>query len=221
MIELNAKIMDTGEEIIIEDPDPTEPAQLFKNISDSIWKNKGPNRLAMHRAESAIDPTEARDAINEIVKDVDERFVISGIGKALDLGPSWYGERKPVIVEADVIDTIAGAAISTYNWDDRMTYRLLEIDGKRVGAEFTDGHTDYYRELAAMLFTKVGTITYGMQRQQTQQGGPTAMYLNFSHRDFLETGYEGHQLGHAPLSEEQEIEFLKVLQRMGGVELDV
>lgn len=220
MAEVNAKIMKTGEEIVIEDPDPNEAATLFKSISDDIWKNKEPGGLTQERVECAIDPTEARDAINEVLKGIDEKLVISGIGKALDLGLSWYGERKPVIVEAEVIDSIASAAIKTHNWDDRMTSTLLEIDGERVGVEFTDGHTDYYRELAAMFFTKAGTITYAMQRQQAQQGGPVGMYLNFSHRDFLETGYEGHQLGTAALTEEQEIEFLKVLQRMGGIELD-
>ncbi len=220
MIELSAKIIKTGENVVIEDPDPTKAALLFKSISDNIWENKEPGGLALERVGSVIDPAEARDAINEVVKHVDEKLVISGIGKALDLGLSWHGERKPVIVEADIIDSVANAAICTYNWDSRMTGRLLEIDGKRVGAEFTDGHTDYYRELAAMFSTEAGILTYAMQRQQAQQGSPAAMYLNFSHRDFLETGYEGHQLGSATLSDEQETEFLKVLQRMGGIELD-
>lgn len=221
MAEVKARSIKTGEEMIVEDPDPIESAKLFKSISDNIWKNKEPGGLTQERVECAIDPTEARDAINEVLKGIDEKLVISGIGKALDLGLSWYGERKPVIVEAEVIDSIASAAIKTHNWDSRMTGTLLEIDGERVGVEFMDGHTDYYRELAAMLFTEAGTITYAMQRQQAQQGGSAGMYLNFSHSDFLETGYEGHQLATVGLTEEQEIEFLKVLQRMGGIELDV
>ncbi len=220
MIELAGVVMKTGEEIILEDPDPNTSARLFKTVSDRLLEEKPKDKHGWLPTESAIDPSEARDAINEVVKNIDEKLVISGVGKALDLGLSWYEPREPVIVSADTMDNIARAAIQTYNWDDRMDHRIIELDGERVAVAFTNGHTDYYRELSAILSNEIGTIKYSMQRQQRQQGSSTEMYLNFSHRDFMETGYEGHQLGHTTLSEEQEIELLKVLQRMGGVELD-
>lgn len=220
MTELKARLFRTGEDVIIEDAEPCSSAQLFKAISDKIWEAEPKSKLACQTVENVLSPSEARDAINDVVRSIDERFVISGVGKALNLGPAWYGDHAPVIVESEIIDNIASTAIRTFNWDDRMTYRMVEIDGESMGAQFIDGHTDYYRELSAMFFNETGTISYVMQRQQEYQNMPTNMYLNYWHRDFAETGYEGHQLSSASLSEEQEIKLLEVMQRIGGIELD-
>lgn len=212
---IRAKLYGTEKIIDIQDVQPLVSAVKFKSISDAIWDQKPTDlMLACHDVPSSLEAKEVRDALNEIVGEIDEAFVISGIGKALDLG-QLYGQGSPVIVSAEVIDNPKGAYVETFNWDNRSTFRYVEIGGERKAAEFLDGHTDYYRELGLKLSPGSGVVaTYSMQRMQASQDRTTSLNLNVWHVAFADMGYEGHSIANADLSEQQETKILDLIERM-------
>ena len=221
---LNVRVMETGEELLIPEVEPIESAQLFKTISDRVWAQRNPDSpLSFTRSLSVISPIEARDQINEAVGEIDEHFLIASDDEAFELGTPYPDAEEVIVTKAD-LKAPNTAALETYNWDDRRDLRWIDRDGERTAVEFTDGHSDYKRELSAKLWFQKDkaqmSTSYTIHRDQARQGSTTKLYLGLWHSDFAETGYEGHQLVNAEMTEEQELRVLEVMQKMGGIVLD-
>ncbi len=214
---LKARVISSHEMIEFQDVEPLESAILFKNVSDAIWAQKPENmKLARHRVASGLNALEVRDSLNEIVGDVDQNLVISGIGKALDLG-AIDSTMKPVIIDAEIIDNPVSAVVETFNWDNFNTLRYVELDGKSKAVKFMDGHKDYSRELSIKLnLGKSAVANYVMQRVQADQDSPTSINLSVWHSAFAISGYEGQHITSSVLSEHHEIQALNLIQRMVG-----
>lgn len=223
---LQAKVMATGEIISVEEPEPLASAVLFKAVSDKIWERRTNEHLTFVDAPLEASPIEARDRLNDTLRSIDESLVIAGAGKAIDLGVPYPGE-EPVVIAAEALHEPIRARVGTYNWDAQGgTWRFVEIDGERQGAEFIDGHLDYQRELYAKLrFSAPGqqgirtVLTYAMQRYQMGQAGTTKLHINIWDSRFAETGYEGHPRGSVELTEAKELTMLETIKTLGGITL--
>lgn len=222
MSEIHARILGTDEMITITDGAPLESAKLFKSISDEIWDDPRHDQssLSFRRVASVVTAEEARDIMNGAVRGIDEGLVISGIGKALDIGPRHYGGSEHVIVEPEILDNPDGAEVLTSNWDKSMSQRKILHNGEEVIAEFTDGHKDYCRELEARIATKSGIINYTMQRTQEMQEETTQISLSMFHFDFAQTGYDGHLIALAEPSEIDELRVLKAMAQIAGIDTE-
>lgn len=220
---LNVRVMDTGEKRIIPDTEPTQSAQLFWQISDEIWRQKPDTlRLACYAIESQMPPKDARDALNEVLGDIDRDLVVSGTSESVKLTGFRPGEE--VELAPELLNNPLESHVGTFNWDQRNTWRYADIDGKKKSVEFTDGHKDRHRELYVGFNyidgrRQLTQLKYSMQRIQQTQDHTTSVSLSMWHSQFAETGYEGSQLKSAELRTEQEIKLLRVFQAMGGITL--
>ena len=220
---LKLKVLSTGDIIEAPDVEPLESAQAFVATSDKIWERRSNPNLSFTTVSSVISPIESRDAINEAVRQIDEKLVISGTGKALELSGMWPGQK--VVLSPEYLDAPSGAGAGTFNWDSQATWRHMDIDGQREVIEFVDGHTDFHRELYVQLsFTpedKIGTtiLKWAMQRYQPQQNLTASLWSHAWVSRFAESGYEGNALHSKKLSEKQELEFIKLVQKIGGISL--
>lgn len=218
---LNVRVRDTGEERTIADVEPTESAKLFWQVSNAIWEQRSKtDTFTRFDVASALPMLEARDTLNEVLGGIDEGLVIAGIGKAVKL--NGFRADDQIELAPELLDTPARVHIGTYNWDEQNTWRHVDIAGKSECVMFTDGHKDKYRELNASFGywdknRQAVELTYAMQRIQLTQDQPISLSMNIWHSQFAETGYEGSNLKHVPLSVEQELRVLRAFQAIGGI----
>ncbi len=213
-------------QVSIPDPEALASAQLYKRISDDIWRKKssGSKDSVVATVESVLESSEARDAINDVVRPIDSRLVVSGIDKALHLGGMWPSQKAKL--SPKFLSRPLAAEVSTTNWDSRYGKRRdVEVNGQHLIAKFVDRHTDYSRELFARLYfgdedSVKAFLEYSIQRNQAAQGSLTELWLTAWHYTLADTGYEGNRLHHVGLTEEQEISVLKLFQSIGGITLE-
>lgn len=223
---LQARVIDTGEVIEIEEAEPLASAVLFKTVSDKIWEHHTNEHLTFVDAPLESSPIEARDRLNNVLRSIDDNLVIAGGDKAVDLGTPYPGE-EPIVIEAEDLREPIKARVGTYNWDARGgAWRFVELEGERQGVEFIGDHRDYQRELYAKFgFSAPGrqgirtVLTYAIQRYQWAQAGTTNLYVNVWDSRFAETGYEGHPKGSVELTEAQELAVLETMKTLGGITL--
>jgi hypothetical protein len=143
---LNVKVMDTGEELAIPDVEPLDSARKFWELSDKIWRLKPAElRLAAFSMDGAMQPTEAKDALNDVLSQIDNELVVCGTSKAIKLESGYPNDDTELTPEQLAVPL--GSYIGTFNWDNRNIWRYAMIAGKKEVVEFTDGHMDYHREL--------------------------------------------------------------------------
>ncbi len=213
------KVCGTAEMLEIQDSEPLSSASKYKQLSDFIWAQRPENsQLSSHLVSSDLSPPEVRDTLNEIAGEVNEKLIISGIGKALYLG-QIDRDSDPIAINAEIIDNPVSVAVETFNWDEGNVRRYTEVNGKKEVVEFTDGHRDYYRELCIKLgLGRDAVATYSIQRRQTYQSDTTELFLNVWHKAFAEMDYAGHQIVDSDLTEQQENRILDLIQRMVNYE---
>lgn len=205
--------------VTLTDPTPLRSAKLFRFVSDKVWEQRPDNdRWAMFGIEAAMPAPEALTAINKVIGAIDEKLVIAGGSKDLNIG-GGRGERARI--SKKTLAAPEAAYLETYNWDSRWNGRSVKIDGERHYAEFTDGHLDYARELSAgFVFSPKGNrlaVSYGMQRYQYGQAEPTRIFSHVWYSRFAETGYEGNAQHFTELTVAQETDVLKVFADIGGI----
>lgn len=217
---LRGKRFDTGEIVEFTNPEPLPGAVQFMRLSDALWAQNSHDHLGTFSdVQSHENPLEVRSLLNNVVGPIDERFVVSGIRKALGLGRPHPSEPEVVILGQEMDDVI-DASVGTFNWDDRLTHRRIDIDGEMKPVELLDGHRDYLRELHLRLrLANYATLTYAMQRAEYMQDETTSLSLTVWHPEFAETGYEGHMLAYVPLSQSQESQVLDVMRHTSGLEV--
>ena len=219
---LKVKVLNTGDTLEVPDVERLESAQQYLDVSDRIWSRRTNPHLAVTEIPSVLTPEESRDAINEVVGRIDKRFVISGRTKELTIRGPWPNDKATL--SPAFLKKPAAAAVGTYNWDKQATWRHMDIDGHREAVEFTDGHTDFHRELFAKLFFQgrkhLTVLRWLVQRYQPDQNQQAVLYSHAWYSGFAESGYEGNGLHWKKLKEGQEIEFVKLAQRLGGISLD-
>lgn len=222
-----AIVYESGEETSWYDPDPLDSAILFKALSDRILELKTdyPNDCS-NIVPAVVHPVEARDAINEVLGEIDEGMVVSGVGKPYEIGGRW-----PVTLPAGDLETPTEVSIQSRWFDWTNNHRLLAEDERDLvdddgawlkTAVFSDGHVDYRREIKANLAFRADLLTnlyYEIERWQKDQGSPTELKMHvwsgrspMSYLDYLERK--------APLTVEQELRVLRLFQGIGGISLD-
>lgn len=212
-----AKLHDTKERIEVIDPESLPSAIQFKALSDAIWARKLKDDSWSSFAVPSIMRTGAAiERLNSAVREIDEKLVITGISRAIDLG-KVHGVGEPVVLDADTMDQPRYVTVGTFNWDERNTWRAITVDGKPTAAVFTDSHRDYHRELDLSFALGANAhATYSIARIQGRQDQPTSLGLNVWHQAFAETGYEGHQLAYVDITPEQELKVIGVMQAITG-----
>lgn len=207
-----------GQIVTITDPDPLESARLFKFVSDRVWGRDEDNRMSVRYTPSVVPANEALVMLNDVISEIGQHLIVAGGDSDLKL---LGGRNEEVEITQNVLATPEDASLETFNWDEQWTYRPITVDGERTFAQFTDGHFDYARELAAGFhFRPAGealVVRYVMQRYQYGQDSTTELYTHVWHSRFAETGYEGNALDSQELTEAQEIAVLNVFAHIGGI----
>jgi hypothetical protein len=226
----HAKLMagqdEENEELTIEDAPPLQSARLFKSISDAIWARR-PFRHELVWSDfsvaAVLEPDIALSSANEVASRIESGLVLAGAARDLVLkGPR--GEE--VTIRAGQIATPMAATIETFNWDEAFRGRqVLNSDGSHAYARFTDGHVDYARELSANFHFTIEprsrlVLSYSAQRYQFNQDKLTKLSSHAWLSDFAEHGYGGNSLQSAELTEDQEIDMLKVFAQIGGISVN-
>lgn len=211
-------------EIDVIDDEPLYSATLYKYISDKIWEQKPrKDKWTVWGIDSVVPPEDAYAMMNDVVGMIKKQLVLTN--KRINLGKK-YDKGPDIVIPRRMLNTPVSAFVETLNWDDRNTGRVVfGDDEKHKYARFTDGHRDYSRELnASFRFDKDGhraVVTYAMQRAQHFQGKPTDLYVSLYHTAFQDQGYEGDVQHVTELTEQQEINVLRVMAKMGGIALNL
>lgn len=208
-------------EIDVIDDVPKQSAVLFKHVSDKIWEQKPQkDRWAVWSIGSVIPAEDAFVLANDAVKAVRDDLVVTE--RKINFGKKHQNDDD-LIVPANTLTTPKSASVETFNWDRIQTGRPVDVDGRHAYAKFADKHRDYARELSAKFRFEVDRSTvivkYVMQRYQYYQGDLTDLQVVVSHSSFQEMGYDGHHQKDVELTEEQEINILKVIAKIGGIAL--
>ncbi|HSW36783.1 MAG TPA: hypothetical protein VLG37_00235 [Candidatus Saccharimonadales bacterium] len=211
-----------GEPTIIEDSEPLESAKLFKHISDAVWERRPSNHpLNFIRIPVLTEPGNAMAEATATMEHIDRRLIIGTAATGLHLTGPW-GQK--VVIKPSVLEQPQASAVETFVWDDLNTGRLLELNGERKFAKFTDQHRDYSRELSLGFWFDPDngstlSLSYVMQRSQVGQDKPTEISLRHWYSDFAESGYEGNSRFSRRLTVEQETKVLELFAKLGGIAL--
>ena len=105
-----------------------QSAAEFWQMSDAIWHQKPPElKLACFSLGAKMPVEKARDTLNEVLAHIDEKLVVSGIDKVMQMeGP--HSDDK-ISFNPGFLASPAAVHIGTYNWDDRNTWRYANVDG--------------------------------------------------------------------------------------------
>lgn len=208
----------------IRDRGSNGAAEFYKDMSDVIWAQGARSGVQAATIRARVEPVEARDILNEVLREIDEAFVVMGSAKAVKLRGAW--PRQQAELSAHVLDEPVGAMVGTHNWDEsRGKVRHVSVDGQGVAAAFTDGHIDYHRDIFATFLLRreegwSSTIEYSIPRNQAQQGGDSSLYLRARHPSLAESGYDGSLLHGSHLENEEEVRLLDAIRRIGDIAVE-
>ena len=220
-----ARLNDTDEIIDVDMGEPTRSSKMFKHISDEIWKQRKSNDLAVAWLPRNLDAADL-DEFNKTLVSIDGELVLAGetTRREVEISDPYGGEE--LRFSSQDLTTPSGGGIETFNWDERMRWSLLDVNkdtGRHDVAHWVD-EPAWYRELGVRFEFSLpsrewANVHYSLQRLQEHQSDPTSVYANIWYSGYAETGYEGHSIGRAELTDEQEMKLLRTIARLGGVGL--
>lgn len=188
---------------------PLASAEHFVAISDNIWSQYPEPHYVTRYAIPAILPVlEARDQLNAVISDIDRSIVVAGADRTLTL--PGYAPDDQIVLGPDAFDVPESVRVGTTNHD-------------LPNSAFPNYEPQYQRSIyAELLFHNdagLNQLRYTVARTQAEQGQTVSLGARIYTSQLPDMGYSGTELGWAPLSEAQELEFLEVIQLLGGISI--